>query len=519
MGETAATTVSAKVLKGEEDITSEYAASAFVWTRDTGDAAADATWNAAHNGVKEFTVNASELSANVKFTCTLTGTSPDYGTVYVDENMNLIHAPAEADANDTLHLENCILSVETPNNEYHLDGNVLSVVRNRLNGSVTAEAWVYTAAPEKLVEFAYNSAGQCVRKTVERSQHFETFCYAFHGRMLTHMTVISSGLNEAVRKDELHFFYDAQNRPARVEMNGTPYAYLHNLQGDIVGLIDEADDLAVEYWYDAWGRTLEITGDMASALGAYNPFRYRGYAWDEETGLYDLRARRYHPARGRFINADTLMTQYAVAGKHNLFAYCNNHPVAAKDSDGKGIVSLLVLLGAVAVGLSGCSPNENAKVNNVSIPASAYNCYAYALRKTEWEHVGDASKTVLRSVSDIEEVASVVLLDGADRGIRRLSSISDAISEDEYRIALRTGCGIFHDVVIEDYHFMRQDADGTWSHKPGQAEIRHLDEGVTPDDVSWDLFTTNGSVAIEDFYSSETIYFAIQYGPGERKDG
>ena len=34
-GETAATTVSAKVLKGEEDITSEYAASAFVWTRDT----------------------------------------------------------------------------------------------------------------------------------------------------------------------------------------------------------------------------------------------------------------------------------------------------------------------------------------------------------------------------------------------------------------------------------------------------------------------------------------------------
>ena len=146
-GEMAATTVSAKVLKGEEDITSEYAASAFVWTRDTGDAAADATWNAEHNGVKEFTINASELSVDVKLTCTLTGTSPDYGTVYVDENMNLIHAPAEADANDTLHLENCILSVETPNNEYHLDGNVLSVVRHRLNGSMTAEAWVYTAAP------------------------------------------------------------------------------------------------------------------------------------------------------------------------------------------------------------------------------------------------------------------------------------------------------------------------------------------------------------------------------------
>ena len=128
--------------RSEADITSEYAASAFVWIRDTGNAEADAVWNAAHNGVKEFTVSAADLTDDAKLTCTLTGTSSDYGTMYVDENMNLIHAPAEADANDTLHLENCILSVETPGNEYELNGNVLSVVRQRLNGSVTAEAWV-----------------------------------------------------------------------------------------------------------------------------------------------------------------------------------------------------------------------------------------------------------------------------------------------------------------------------------------------------------------------------------------
>ena len=63
-------------------------------------------FDAAHDGVKEFTVSASDLTDDAKLTCILTGTSPDYGTVYVDENMNLIHAPAEADANDTLHLEN-----------------------------------------------------------------------------------------------------------------------------------------------------------------------------------------------------------------------------------------------------------------------------------------------------------------------------------------------------------------------------------------------------------------------------
>ena len=243
-GETVATTVSAKVLKGEEDITSEYAAGAFVWTRDTGDAAADATWNAVHNGVKEFIVNASELYADAKITCTLTGTSPDYGTVYVDENMNLIHAPAEADASDTLHLENCILSVETPNNEYHLDGNVLSVVRQRLNGSVTAEAWVYTAAPEKLVEFEYNSAGLRVQKKVTDHGQTVTTNYIYNGKKLVKLTC---------GEDTLHFFYDAQGRPAEVKLNGTAYVYVHNLQGDVVGVLDENSRPAVTYCYDVWG--------------------------------------------------------------------------------------------------------------------------------------------------------------------------------------------------------------------------------------------------------------------------
>ena len=143
----------------------------------------------------------------MKLTCTLTGTSPDYGTVYVDENMNLIHAPAEADANDTLHLENCILSVETPNNEYHLNGNVLSVVRQRLNGSVTAEAWVYTAAPEKLVEFEYNSAGLRVQKKVTDHGQTVTTEYIYHGKKLVELTC---------GNDTLHFVYDTQARPLNI---------------------------------------------------------------------------------------------------------------------------------------------------------------------------------------------------------------------------------------------------------------------------------------------------------------
>lgn len=46
-------------------------------------------------------------------------------------------------------------------------------------------------------------------------------------------------------------------------------------------------------------------GTMVSTLGNLNPFRYRGYVYDEETGLYYVASRYYDPEIGRWINADT----------------------------------------------------------------------------------------------------------------------------------------------------------------------------------------------------------------------
>ena len=84
----------------------------------------------------------------------------------------------------------------------------------------------------------------------------------------------------------------------------TDYAYLHNLQGDVTGLVDMNGALVVEYGYDAWGKPVFTEGSMAGTLGRDNPFRYRGYVWDGETGLYYLRSRYYEPSWGRFVNAD-----------------------------------------------------------------------------------------------------------------------------------------------------------------------------------------------------------------------
>ena len=124
--------------------------------------------------------------------------------------------------------------------------------------------------------------------------------------------------------DELHFFYDAQNRPAVVVYNGTAYAYVKSLQGDIVAILDENGNTVVSYGYDAWGAPLWCTGELAETLGKVQPFRYRGYVFDEETGLYYLRSRYYRAEWCRFLNADVLI-------EGNLYDYCLNNPIMQND--------------------------------------------------------------------------------------------------------------------------------------------------------------------------------------------
>ena len=162
--------------------------------------------------------------------------------------------------------------------------------------------------------FKYNENGLRIQKTVNGV----VTNYTLHGKNVVHMT---QGSNM------LHFFYDASNKPAIVDFNGTKYAYVHNLQGDIVAILDSAGTVVVQYKYDAWGRIISKMGSLASTLGTVQPFRYRGYVYDEETGLYYLRSRYYIPSLCRFINSDSLLST-------NLFAYCNNQPTLCVDSNG-----------------------------------------------------------------------------------------------------------------------------------------------------------------------------------------
>jgi RHS repeat-associated protein len=139
---------------------------------------------------------------------------------------------------------------------------------------------------------------------------------------------------ETTGPDKIHYSYDASGNLFSMNLNGTEYYYTRNVQGDITGLIDNAGNIVVSYTYDTWGKLVSTTGSLASTLGVKNPYKYRGYRYDTETGLYYLQSRYYNPDWGRFVNADGLTGLNGKLLGHNMFAYCANNPVKNFDPTG-----------------------------------------------------------------------------------------------------------------------------------------------------------------------------------------
>ena len=153
--------------------------------------------------------------------------------------------------------------------------------------------------------------------------------------------VIETTVNDGEPVTEaLSFSYDASGMPMAVIYNGTAYFYTVNLQGDVVGIMNMSGELMVGYTYDAWGNVLSVTGPMASTMGYWNQYRYRGYVYDQETDLYYLQSRYYDPEVGRFINADAFAsTGQGVLG-NNMFAYCGNNPANRVDLTGHAFMQM-----------------------------------------------------------------------------------------------------------------------------------------------------------------------------------
>ena len=205
-------------------------------------------------------------------------------------------------------------------------------------------------APEESSEPAAQSS-----ERILESEATVSYSYIYADGQLQQEKVTTNGKTETYT-----FFYDSTGKPYAMQVNGTTYYYVTNLQGDVMGLVDTNGNTVASYTYGPYGKLLTATG----ALAEKNPLRYRGYYYDSESGLYYLQSRYYDPATRRFINADSYSSTGQGLIGHNMFAYCLNNPVDMSDYFGDWpewvettfkVVSAIVVVAAVVATVAAVS--------------------------------------------------------------------------------------------------------------------------------------------------------------------
>jgi RHS repeat-associated protein len=226
--------------------------------------------------------------------------------------------------------------------------NGKAISYDAIGNPLSYDGWTYTwengrqlkslSNASTSLSFKYNSGGVRTEKTVNG--------------VTTKYTVFGDKVSfETTGSDKIHYSYDASGNLFSMNLNGTEYYYVRNAQGDITGLIDGAKNQVVSYTYDTWGKLLSTSGSLAGTLGVKNPYRYRGYRYDTETGLYYLQSRYYNPDWGRFVNADDaaiLEVDQDSLIENNLFIYAMNNPVNMADST--GFIAANIAAGLIGAG-------------------------------------------------------------------------------------------------------------------------------------------------------------------------
>ena len=215
-------------------------------------------------------------------------------------------------------------------------GNPLSYY----NGSSYTFTWTgrqLTGAVKgsKTMSFTYDDSGIRTSKTVNNVTH----TYQLNGSQI---------VAESWGDKLIVYLYDVAGSPIGMMYRTTSYAvdqwdvfwFEKNLQGDIVAVYNSAGTKVATYNYsESWGNhTVSYSNGGGSTGAQYNPFRYRGYYYDTDLGMYYLQSRYYDSNTCRFINADGAL-YHSMLG-YNMFAYCENNPVNYYDPTGENAIAI-----------------------------------------------------------------------------------------------------------------------------------------------------------------------------------
>ena len=268
----------------------------------------------------------------------------NYGNIVAkgiaDENGEIAEATKITYAYNDEHWHDLLVSYNGQTISYDVQGNPTEYLGHNLTWEKGRQLKSFDNNT-----YSYNANGIRTSKTVD--------CCELHEYVLEGSKI----LKETWNGNTLVPLYDNSDSVCGIVCNGISYFFLKNLQGDIIAITNSDGDTVAKYSYDAWGKCT-IDFDNTGYIANINPFRYRGYYLDRETGLYYLNSRYYDANTGRFINVDS--PEYVSVQGGNLFAYGGNCPT--KNADYFGFCYVPTYPESYVPNNSGSSTNGKSKL-------------------------------------------------------------------------------------------------------------------------------------------------------------
>lgn len=151
--------------------------------------------------------------------------------------------------------------------------------------------------------YQYNSDGVRFKKTVDG----KTTIYYLDGDK-----IIGEDLPDGTI---LRYFYDDKGI-AYAKHGNSYYRYIRDSLGNVVMILDEGDRVVARYEYDMFGNCVVYNASNvvvnydSNMFAKVNPFRWKGYYYDAETGFYYVNGRYYDPETASYLDATSLSTVF-----------------------------------------------------------------------------------------------------------------------------------------------------------------------------------------------------------------
>ena len=250
----------------------------------------------------------------------------------------------------TYSTSNPLLPARYKNFDFEYEGNRLTCITDTSNSEYT-----------KYINYYYNHEGLRIKKVIAKEYFdesldpdYETTSYYYEGNRL-----ITEYKNS---NDRLDFLYDNNGLLyGFIQNKTTTYYYLRDVLQNILGIVDTNGYLIVKYTCNAYGGEQAVIPNTQHGsyiannyklLGERNPFRYKGYYYDDETNLFYVTSRYYSPEFCRFISPDSIeyLESKSINGL-NLYAYCGNDPVMNVDNSGHLAISAFAVSLLIGIGI------------------------------------------------------------------------------------------------------------------------------------------------------------------------